>query len=98
MKSAEHTEANLINLTSTAFRTEALRFGRDDDALRQPLVRLFAPPLRAADPKFTLKLLYETVLRRVLVYNDGSHLPAQLTVSVHGVHIGNLLSAPYHRF
>lgn len=93
-KTVELNEANLVDLTAEPLGTETLRFGGDDNSLRQPVVRLFAPPLRAGDPELTLQLLYETVLRSVFVYNDGSHLPAQVAVTEHGVYIRSLLSAP----
>lgn len=90
-----HTAANLLNLIADAV-TETLRFGCENDAVRQPVIRLFPPPLRTTDAKLSLKLLDEPVLGRVFVYDDRSHLSAQVTVSIHGVHIGGLFSAFYH--
>lgn len=95
-KTVEHTEANLVDLAAGPVGAGTLRFGHDDDALRQPVVTLFTPPLRASDPELSLQLLDEAVLRGVLVHDDGSHLPAQVTVSEHGVNVGRLLCASDH--
>lgn len=95
-KPVKHTEANLVDLAAGPIGTEALGLACDHDTLGQPIVRLFPPPLRAADAKLALKLFYEAVLRSVLVHNDGSHLPAQVTISGHGMHVGSFLSAPNH--
>lgn len=44
VETVKHTEANLIDLTARPIGTISLRFGRDDDTLRQPIIGLFAPP------------------------------------------------------
>lgn len=90
-------QANLVDVPVGAgsVTTGTLRFRHDDDALCEPVV-VFPPPLGAADPELSLKLLDEAVLRTVLVHNDGSHLPPLVTVAVHGVHVGGLLRASDH--
>lgn len=94
---AEHTVANLVDLSASPIGTGTLRLGRDDDALRQPLVGVLAPPVRAADSKLPLQLLDETILGAVFVHDDGSHLLALLTVAIHRMHIEGLLSPSDHR-
>lgn len=94
---AEHTGANLVDLSASPIGAGTLRLGRDDDALRQPLIGLLAPPVRAADPKLALQLLDEAILRAVFVNDDGSHLLALLTVTIHRMHIEGLLSPSDHR-
>lgn len=94
---AEHTQANLAHLRASPVGTGPLRLGREDDAVRQPLIGLLAAPLRAPDPQFALQLLDETVLRAVFVDDDGPHLLALLTVTIHRVHVGGLLGASDHR-
>lgn len=44
METVKHNEANLVDLTARPIGTISLRFGRDDDTLRQPIIGLFAPP------------------------------------------------------
>lgn len=44
VETVKHTEANLVDLTARPIGTISLRFGRDDDTLRQPVIGLFAPP------------------------------------------------------
>lgn len=42
---AEHTGANLVDLSASPIGTGTLWFGHDDDALCQPLIGLLAPPV-----------------------------------------------------
>ena len=88
--------ADLVHLYPRPLGAEALGLGHDDDALGEPVVGLLAAALGAADPQLPLELLYEPILRAALVDDDGTHLPAQEPVAVHGVHVGCLLSAPDH--
>lgn len=41
----EHTQANLAHLRASPIGTGPLRLGREDDAVRQPLIGLLAAPL-----------------------------------------------------
>lgn len=88
--------AHLVHLHGAPLRTGALRFGCDDDALGEPVVRLFAAPLGAPDAELPLQLLDDAVLRAVLVHDDGAQLPAQMPLAVHRVHVGGLFGAPDH--